>query len=95
MQKSYPKIFPTKEEARQLYGLKEDENLILEINIGGPHEKAYILTEMLASDLQKILNAHKRVRIVNAIDPQTREIIPDRLAVIAGPIKVAEQTSVH
>lgn len=90
MQKSYPKIFPTKEEARQLYGLEEDEDLILESNIGGPPEKAYILTEMLASKLQKIVKAHERVRVVNAIDPQTREIIPDRLAVIAGPIKAIE-----
>ncbi len=91
--KGSPNIFPSKEGARQLYGLKEDENLVFESNIGGPPEKAYTLTEMFAKRLQEVVSTHDRVKVVLVIDPQTRKIVPNRLAVTAGPVKVRPQSS--
>lgn len=62
-------IFPSKEEAKRLYELREDEELVFESNIGGLAEKAYKLTEWFAGRLQKVVSTHDRVKVVSAIDP--------------------------
>ena len=86
-------MFPSKEEARQLYGLPDDEDLVFEINIGGSPAKAYGLSHMLAKRLFEITITHERVRVFFAKDFETKYVVPDRLAVTAGPAE--PRTRIH
>lgn len=78
-----PQIF-SREEARKIYGLGPEEELIFETNIGGPEAKAQILKGMFVDSLVEAVRSHGKVTVTQAKDIQSGQIILDRLAVIGS-----------
>lgn len=74
--------FPSREEAGKLYDLGPNEELIFEINIGGPEEKARVLREMFVNRLNEAVKSRGKVTVLQAKDTQSGQIIPDRFVVV-------------